>query len=182
MIHDQEQDWMLLYDVVDHVAGTQNCYRERAVKLVQDALDSLKVKSRTVDRPQALVRSFIRGSEIFHEPPGEVIEVWREDVLRLWPDVTDAQSAPPATQKSSERPKSLGPKMKGVLSAIRTLWPDGIPAGLTATDRNNKIMSFLEERELSRPNSMEALDKLVQRLRDPHPELWREGSPGQGTS
>jgi hypothetical protein len=143
MSQHEENDWVPLYDVVDHVVRTQHCYRERAIELVRTALDNFDAKSRTVDRPPRLVRSFIGGSEVFSEPPGEIIEVWREDVFRLWPDVADAQSLPPVPQKSSKHPKPLGAKLAAIFLAIKTLWPDGVPVGLTTTDRNNRILDFL---------------------------------------
>ena len=46
---DEESDWISLEDAVTYVEETQQCYREKADELVRQAVDNLKLKSRTVN-------------------------------------------------------------------------------------------------------------------------------------
>ena len=61
-------------------------------------------------------------------------------------------------------PKSVsgpGAKTRGVLEAINKLWPDGIPAGLSAKERNNAILVWLRSKGYSIPSNPE---RTIQRV------------------
>ena len=61
-------------------------------------------------------------------------------------------------------PKSVsgpGAKTRGVLEAINELWPDGIPAGLSAKERNNAILVWLRSKGYSIPSNPE---RTIQRV------------------
>jgi hypothetical protein len=147
-----ESDWMPHPAVIAHVEATQHCYRERAIVLVREAIDGLKVKSRTVSDSPYYIESQLPGEgEIFFSSYGKGIEVWREDVLREWPE----HSHPPAAQSASNAQRTRPrPIEEGVVQAIRDLWPNGIPGGLKAKERNNKIIARLEENGASVPTDV----------------------------
>jgi hypothetical protein len=163
---DDESDWMPYPAVVAHVVATQHCYRERAVVLVREAIDGLRVKSRTVSGSPYYTESQLPGGEeIFFSSYGKGIEVWREDVLREWPE----RSRPPPAQPTSNIPlRHPRPIEEGVVQAIRDSWPNGIPAGLKAKERNNRIIARLKENGASVPGDV---SKAVQRALRAHPEL-----------
>jgi hypothetical protein len=160
-----ESDWMPLDRVIAHVEATQHCYRERAIALVREAIGGLR--SKTVSGALSWVESHLPdGSEIFFSNYDRGIEVRREDVLLMWPE----RSRPPPGQPTSNVP--LGhrqPRENGVVQAIRDLWPNGIPEGLKAKERNNRIITQLKENGASVPRDV---PKAVQRALRAHPELY----------
>jgi hypothetical protein len=81
----QQLDWMPFYEAVAHIERVKRCYQEKAIELILDAVNSLKARSRTFHGPPRLVSSHMGGAEILHEVRGDIIEVSREDVFRLWP-------------------------------------------------------------------------------------------------
>jgi hypothetical protein len=157
-----ESDWMPLDRVIAHVEATQHCYRERAIALVREAIDGLR--SRTVSGALSWLESHLPdGSEIFFSNYERGIEVRREDVLLKWPE----RSRPPRAQPTSNVP--LGHRREnGVVQAIRDLWPNGIPGGLNAKERNNRIITQLKKNGASVPRDV---PKAVQRALRAHPEL-----------
>lgn len=147
---DDKSDWMPYPAVVAHVEATQHCYRERAIVLVREAIDGLK--SRTVSGYPYYIESQLPGEEeIFFSSYGKGIEVWREDVLREWPEHSHSPAAQPASNAQRSRPR---PIEEGVVQAIRDLWPNGIPGGLKAKERNNKIVARLKENGASIPTDV----------------------------
>lgn len=78
----------------------------------------------------------------------KTIKVRSSNVSRLLGLSSPVSTPSPAQDRP--RPKSgLGAKSEGVEDAIRHLWPGGIPAGLTAKDRNKNIREFLRHRGVS---------------------------------
>jgi hypothetical protein len=164
-------DWMPLHAVIARVEVTRHCHRERATDLVQEAIDETKVRSRTVRGPPQWLSSRFNGQDVFHSDGGVSIEVWREDVLRLWPE---RQGDTPPAQPASRAPRKRAPTEEGVVLAMKSLWPGGIPLGLKAKDRDKHIGNWLKERGLSVPTG---LSRAVQRALQKHPELRAAGSP-----
>jgi hypothetical protein len=155
---DDESDWMPYPDVVAHVEAIQHCYRERAIALVWEAIVSSKVKSRTVSDSPYYIESELPGTgEIYFSSYGRGIEVLREDVLREWPEHPRPPSVQPASKVPLTRPR---PIEEGVIQAILDLWPNGLPVGLRAKDRNNQILARLKKNEASVPTDV---SKAVQR-------------------
>lgn len=167
---DDESDWMPLYEVIKHVEETQQFYHGKARATVEQALDRPDVRSRTVHGPPRLVTSFWGGSEVIHEAPGEIIEIRRDDVFRMWPPGRD-RSLPPTSQGSTARAKRSRPVTEGIVAAIKDLWPDGVPAGLRRKEVLNFIEKWLKQRNLSVSTN---LAKAVERVAREYPELWKE--------
>ena len=63
----------------------------------------------------------------------EAIEVRSSDVSRIFIGPA-TQVAPKAAQDSLSRKSASGAKTRGINEAIASLWPDGLPHGLTAKD------------------------------------------------
>jgi hypothetical protein len=162
---DEESDWISREAAIELVEATLHCYRERAINLVREAVDGLKVKSRTAPGPPGWVSSHLPdGSEIIFVDRN--IEVWREDVLKLCSESQPLPAKPP----SNPPPRRARAAEEGILLAIRSIWPDGIPQeGLKAKDRDNRIANWLKEHGRSAPTDVA---KAVQRALKAHPEVW----------
>jgi len=79
-----------------------------------------------------------------------LLEVRAQDVERVFGGSTQEIVARlPAD--SPTRASSAGAKSRGVRQAIGELWPEGMPAGLVAKDRDNKIANWFRDRGLSVP-------------------------------
>jgi hypothetical protein len=168
---DDESDWMPYAAVITHVEATQHCHRERAVRLVREAIDGLRVKSRTVGDSPYYVESLLPGGvEIFFSSYGVGIEVWRGDVLREWPEHSDRLSAQPASKAGRMRRR---PIEEGVVQAILDLWPNGIPENQKAKERNRRIIARLKENGASVPTG-EA--KAIQRALSKCRLIWTSQS------
>ena len=162
---DDELDWMPLGGVIAHVEAAQHCYRERAIVLVREAIDGLKVQSRTVSASPYWIESHLPdGKEIFFDMG---IEVWRVDVLREWPERSQLQP-PPAQTTSNTPPRRRRPRTEGIVQAIRNLWPNGIPVALIAKERDNEIHAWFKEHGVTVP---ENISRQIQRVLNTHPEL-----------
>jgi hypothetical protein len=95
-----EEAWMPLYEAVEFVEAQQCCHRQRAIKLVREALEAGPLRSRSVEgEPLWIVSKGPDGSERYHSDRGERVEVLREDVLRLWQERKQA----PAARKKKNR-------------------------------------------------------------------------------
>jgi hypothetical protein len=113
------------------------------------------------------------------------VQVFRDDVLRVFvveastPNGPDWKRLPEAAnsvmasgltddqvKQASVAPKSksgLGAKAKGISEAISQLWPNEIPKGLSAKDRNNAIIDRMRQNGSSIPNSPErAIQRVLQ--------------------
>ena len=156
---DEESDWISLEDAVTYVEETQQCYREKADELVRQAVDNLKLKSRTVNSSPRWIE--VAGAEVYYSDRGIRIEVWRKGLLELFPKrQNDApQSAPHETGSAQRR---FQPISDAVDSAIKELWPEGIPNLLRAKDRNNKIREWLRSRGIIR--NSEDVTRTIQKV------------------
>ena len=76
----------------------------------------------------------------------------REHVARQWP--SDGRAGPLAST-DLDSDIGAGAKTRGILQAIGRLWPDGIPKGLTAKNRDRAIIDWLEGNGCSVPTSPE---------------------------
>jgi hypothetical protein len=160
-MNDDDSDWMSLYEAANYVEATMKCYRGKAIDLLHQAARGLKLKSRTVNSSPRWVVSIIGGREVWHSDGGERIEVSRKGVLDLWPeqqkDATPSTSLKPGSSAISD----------GIRLAIGTLWPDGIPAGVRAKERDNQIREWLEDNKKSIPTDLSrAVQRVIQRARD----------------
>jgi hypothetical protein len=79
------------------------------------------------------------------------------------PDVTDGRREDPdeRAHPSSEGQSRSGAKSRGIAEAIDTLWPNGLPKGLSAKDRNRAIIKWLEGAGYSLPTKPE---RAIQRV------------------
>jgi hypothetical protein len=123
------------------------CHREKAVGLLHQAKDDLKLKSRTVTSSPRWVVSNIGEQEIFHSDWGQRIELSRKGVLEFC-----------AKQKMVAASTLSGIGSGAISDAIRLaiddLWPDEIPKGLRAKDRNTKIFEWLKDHKKSIPTAL----------------------------
>jgi hypothetical protein len=161
-MNDDASDWMSVDEAATYVEATVGCYREKAIDLLRQAADGLKVKSRTVNSsPRWIVDSDIAGNEIFYSDHGKRIELYRDDVLKLWPkhhrkDAT--QSTPLKTRSSAIS--------DGIRLAMNNLWPGGIPEGVRAKERDNQIREWLKDNRKSIPENVpRAVQRVLKKLR-----------------
>jgi hypothetical protein len=158
---DKDSDWISLDAAVAHVEATQQCYREKAVELVKQAAYNLKLKSRTVDSSPKWIVSDIAGSKAYHLDGGRRVEFCRQDVLELWSESQkDAtRSAPAKIGSNAAQRRGLSDDVK---SAIKALWPGGIPADLMAKERDQQIAEWLKK-EKGRKNISANISRTIQR-------------------
>jgi hypothetical protein len=93
--------------------------------------------------------------------PWYEFEVLRENVLRVW-------TAQPKLSSASAKSRRGRPIDDGIRQAILALWPKGIPSGLKAKERDNKIDTWLRREEFSVPSGR-GLARAVQRALKPRP-------------
>lgn len=164
---DKDSDWISVDAAVAYVEATQQCYREKAIDLVRQAAENLKLRSRTVPSSGWAV-SNIAGVDVYHSDGGKRVEVWRKDVLELWPEhQKDAMlPAPPKIGPNSAQKRDK-PISDGIRLAINDLWPGGITAGLRAKERDNKILEWLKRNGKSIPaNISRAIQRVLKAERD----------------
>jgi hypothetical protein len=82
------------------------------------------------------------------------------------PDVTDMLCGTREEQDeracaASKAQSHPGAKSRGVAEAIEKLWPDGLPKGLSAKDRNRAIITWLKDAGYSLPTNTE---RMIQRV------------------
>jgi hypothetical protein len=85
----------------------------------------------------------------------------REQVVRQWPSDGRAAPAPDDRSTDLESKSRPGAKTRGIEQAIGELWPNRIPEGLTAKDRNNAIIDWLHDKKYSVPSQPE---RAIQRV------------------
>lgn len=135
---DEESDWLSVDAAVALVETTLQCYRGKAVDLVRQAVNNLKVKSKTVNSSPRWLVSDMAGMEVIHSDGGERVEVCRKDVVKFCLELQHA-----ATPSSPRKSKSA--LSNNVTSAIADLWPDKkITVG--AKVRNDKLHEWLISR------------------------------------
>jgi len=143
-------DWMSFHDALAHVEATQKCYQELAIRLLQQATDGLKIRSRTVQSSPRWVES---GAKVYLDN-GTDLQFCREDVLELWPEQQKEAAVPRRSRIGS------GAISVGIRLALVELFPDGVPEGLRAKERNEQVVQWLKEHNKSIPRDV---PKAVQR-------------------
>jgi hypothetical protein len=99
------------------------------------------------------------GEPAYHRVIQDVL-LPREQVVRQWP--SDRRSTLPDNGPTEVGSKpGLGAKTFGIEQAIQQLWPNGIPKGLSAKDRNKAILDWLKSNGCSVPTSPE---RAIQRV------------------
>jgi len=152
-MNDEDSDWISLDEAAAHVEATKKCYREKAIDLLRQAADGLKLKSRTVNSSPRWVH--IAGEKAFHSDGGQRIELYRKDVLAL----CESKSTPPKIRS--------GAISDGIRLALNALWPDANPAGVRAKERDNKIRAWLEQNDKSIPTDISrACQRVLKARRD----------------
>jgi hypothetical protein len=150
-----DEDWISLDEAAAYVEVTKKCYREKAIDLLRQAADDLKLKSRTVSSSPRWVVSHIAGQKAYHLGDGQRIELCRKDVLAL----CESKSTPPKMRSAAIS--------DGIHLAINDLWPDGIPAGVRAKERDNQILEWLKGNDKSTPtNISRAVQRVLKAARD----------------
>jgi hypothetical protein len=160
---DEDSDWISFDAAVAHVEATQQCYREKAIDLVRQAADNLKLKSRTVESSPKWIMSYKAGKQIFHSDYGQRIEVCRQNVLELWPErQKDATRPAPAKIGSNAAQRRGQPISDGIRLAIKDLWPGGIPTDLMAKERDEQIIQRLKYHK--KKNISKNISRTIQRV------------------
>lgn len=85
----------------------------------------------------------------------------RERVVRYWPPGGRAAPLPGDRSDDPGSRSGSGAKTRGIAGAIDELWPNEIPKGLTAKDRNKQIIKWLVENGCSVPTNPE---RAIQRV------------------
>jgi len=176
---DEGSDWISFGDAVAYVEATQQCHQEKAVELVRQAANNLKLRSRTVESSPRWIESVIAGVQVYHSDFGKGVEVCRQDLLELWPErQKDATRSASAKIGSTARQRRHQPISDGVRSAIKEIWPGGIPCDLLAKDRDEQIIEWLKAKNKKTPKTFRAPskeylkqnEKLTNRLRSIKPK------------
>ena len=99
------------------------------------------------------------GEPGYHRVITEVL-LPREQVVHQWPS---SGRAPLPNDRSTDLDSKSGPgaKTRGIAQAIGQLWPNGIPKGLSAKDRNRAVIDWLGANGSSVPLSPE---RAIQRV------------------
>jgi hypothetical protein len=122
--------------------------------------DSL-VRHAAIAEQQNKVRWWRKGKwETLREVLVDEVEFWQ------WlNDETKAVIVAAAPTVSPAKTNSgTGAKSRGIDEAIDTLWPGGIPNGLSAKDRDRKIMTWLRDNKRSLPlNPERAIQRALRR-------------------
>jgi hypothetical protein len=118
-------------------------------------------------QPGEWVMTFISRAGHLVDRKIDLIEVRRTDVTKVLfafgagaiPDPTVNPANPP------KRKSGAGAKSRAVIQAIEQLWRGGIPPGLSAKDRNKRIVEWLREANLSVPaNPERAIQRALAQL------------------
>jgi len=99
------------------------------------------------------------GEPAYHRVITDVL-LQREQVVQQWPS---SVRAPLPNDRSTDLDSKSGPgaKTRGIAQAIGQLWPNGIPKGLSAKDRNRAVIDWLGANGSSVPLSPE---RAIQRV------------------
>lgn len=155
---DECSDWMSFHDAVAYVEARQQCYEDLAIELLRRAAHGLKIRTRLV---QSSPRWVVSGDK-YYEDDGRDLQFCREDVLKLWPEQQKQAAASGRSRIGS------GAISDGVRLAIDGRWPDGIPEGLRAKERNEQVRQWLKDHDKSIPRDLpKAVQRALKRAREP---------------
>ena len=102
-----------------------------------------------------------RHSFSWHYRPISLIEVRTIDVI-TWIETDSVTGGEKPNHARNERRRiSRGAKTRGITQAIDELWPDGIPTGLAAKERNRAILARMVDKGSSIPKAPE---RAIQRV------------------
>jgi hypothetical protein len=148
---DDDSKWMSLAAAAAHVETTQQCYREKAIDLIRQAADNLKLRSRTTP-PSWIESTTAAGDEIAYY--GTTVEFYRKHVLELWPE-----GQKDATRSSPR--KSGSALQNGIRSAIADIGPDRIN-----TMRTKDLYDKIHERLIAQGiiTKFEDVSRTIQRV------------------
>lgn len=153
-MNDEDSDWISLDEAASYVEAAKGCYQQKAIDLLRQAADGLKLKTRTSPSRRWIV-SVVAGETRYHADDGKRIEFYRKDVLAF----CESKSTPPKIRS--------GAISDGIRLAIKDLWPDGIPDGVRAKDRDNQILDWLKHNNKSIPtNISRAVQRALKAARD----------------
>jgi hypothetical protein len=130
---------MSFHDALAHVEATQKCYQELAIRLLQQAADNLKIRSRTI---QGSPRWVVSGDNYYLDK-GIDLQFCREDVLKHWPEQQKEAAAP--------RRSRSGANSVALDLAPHALWHGKVPEGLRAKERNKQVLQWLKDHNKSIP-------------------------------
>ncbi len=99
------------------------------------------------------------GEPAYHRVIQDVL-LPQEEVVRQWPSSSRSQLPDDRPTKVGSK-GGPGAKTLGIEQAIRQLWPNGIPKGLSAKDRNEAILDWLKSNRCSVSTSPE---RAIQRV------------------
>ena len=163
---DEDSDWITLDEAASYVEARLHCYREKAIDLLLQAADHQKLKTRTVTKA-VFFESFVGVERRLIPYRGPTNEIYRKDLLKLWPEHQEGETRnlrPDNTKTSGSRPIS-----DGINKAIDALWPQGIPQGLRAKDRDREILRWLKENNKSiSTNIGRAVERVLKEKREAH--------------
>jgi hypothetical protein len=169
-------------EALNHICKTDRCSVPSAIEQLRCALSDGAVTGRLTDAnlPRGAIYSSMMlmsmfdcipaperwqdakirpdGTVQFFDHPYYEFAIFEEDVLRVWP--AQPQPSVPINRKKAR------PVEDGAREALSVLWPNGIPAGLKAKDRNNKIRNWLRQQGYS-SSTDEGLARAVQRALKP---------------
>ena len=129
---DNVSKWMSFHDTLAYVEATKE---DIAIRLLQQAAHDLKIGTRVVQSPPRWVVS----GDKYCEDDGRDLQFCREDVLKLWPQQEKEAAAPSRSRIGG------GAISVGVRLALDALWPDGVPEGLRAKDRDTQVVQWLKD-------------------------------------
>lgn len=156
---DDCSEWISFHDALAHVEATQKCYEALAIRLLQQAADGQKIRSRTIQSSPKWVQS---GAH-FYSDDGTDLQFYREDVVKLWPD-QQKQAVPLGRSRTR-----LGASSVAVDLALDALSRDGVPEGLRK-EFHIQVRQWLEQHGKIVPKDVpKAVQRaLRRRSRDAH--------------
>jgi hypothetical protein len=119
--------------------------------------------------------SYKAGKQIFHSDYGQRIEVCRQNVLELWPERQKDATRPAPSKIGSNTQRRGQPISDGVRSAIKDLWPGGIPTDLMAKERDEQIIQRLKYHK--KKNISKNISRTIQRVLKAEREAHKETTP-----
>ena len=169
--------WMPGKEAIVYIRTIKKCTTKRAIEQLRLAIVHRAVGAMLADMKQPPIDSSpisvpsdsiptremwktaqikANGTVLFSDADSpRVFQVIRENVLRIWAKDDFGHLSAKPFRKSA-------PVKTAVLRAINQLWPDGIPAGLKAKERNRKIAAQIKLNEDSIPSDG-GLARAVQR-------------------
>jgi hypothetical protein len=156
---DDGSKWMSFHDAVAHVEATQKCYEDLAIRLLQQAADRQKIRTRTVQYSSPWI---VSGDTWSENKDRRDVEFWRQDVLKLWPERKEGTTRSPT-------PKSESAIRNGIRSAKHELWPDNKITD-KAKVRNEKINEWLKSNGIIRQHddATRTIQRVLQAEREAH--------------